>query len=78
VLRGILEAETPWRPLKKAGPQILGTDRGFANHLALSVAMALAPLAAEPPAQHGFVTSFLARWGESVERPGRRRKLGEG
>jgi len=30
------------------------------------VALALAPLAVEPAAEHGFVTAFLGRWGETV------------
>jgi hypothetical protein len=43
-------------------------------HLALTVAMALAPLAVEPERAHGFVTAFLARWGEALGRGGRRRR----
>jgi len=44
-------------------------------HTSLTVAMALAPLAVEPPQVHGFVTAFLARWGAALERePGRRRR----
>ena len=31
-----------------------------------TVALALAPLAVEPAAEHGFVTAFLGRWGETV------------
>jgi hypothetical protein len=31
--------------------------------------MALAPLAAEPKDAHGFITTFLARWGEAIDRP---------
>jgi hypothetical protein len=46
--------------------------RAEGYHLALSVAMALAPLAVEPAEAHGFVTTFLARWGELLE--GGRRK----
>jgi len=38
-------------------------------HIALAVAMALAPLAVEAPYQHGFVSKFLARWGEAIEKP---------
>lgn len=41
--------------------------RSEGYHLALTVAMALAPLAAEPAYLHGFVTSFLARWGEAAK-----------
>jgi hypothetical protein len=50
-------------------------SRSEGYHLALSVAMALAPLTAEAAGQHDFVTAFLSRWGRAVEkpRPGRRR-----
>jgi hypothetical protein len=49
-------------------------SRSEGYHLALSVAMALAPLAAETAGQHDFVTAFLVRWGEAVERSGARRR----
>ena len=38
-------------------------------HIALAVAMALAPLAVEAPRQHGFVSAFLSRWGEAIDKP---------
>ncbi len=41
-------------------------SRSEGYHVALSVALALAPLAAEPAAEHGFVVAFLSRWGEAV------------
>lgn len=41
-------------------------SRAEGYHLALTVALALASVAAEPPHQHAFVTAFLSRWGESV------------
>jgi hypothetical protein len=41
-------------------------SRSEGYHIALSVALALAPLAVEPAGEHGFVTAFLARWGEAV------------
>jgi hypothetical protein len=43
-------------------------SRSEGYHLALGVAMALAPLAVEPPGVHGFVNRFLARWGEAASR----------
>jgi hypothetical protein len=43
-------------------------------HLALSVAMALAPLAVPAQEERGFVTAFLARWGEALEQSGKGRK----
>ncbi|MEO5616151.1 MAG: ATP-binding protein, partial [Candidatus Eisenbacteria bacterium] len=44
-------------------------SRSEGYHLALSVAMALAPLAAEVGGQHEFVTAFMSRWGEALEKP---------
>lgn len=44
-------------------------SRSEGYHLALAVAMALAPLAAESASEKGFLTSFLARWGEAVRKP---------
>jgi hypothetical protein len=41
-------------------------SRSEGYHIALSVALALAPLAVEPAGEHAFVTTFLSRWGESV------------
>jgi hypothetical protein len=50
-------------------------SRSVGYHLALSVALALAPLAVEPAAEHAFVTQFLAQWGGAPERAaGRRRR----
>jgi hypothetical protein len=38
-------------------------SRSQGYHLALTVAMTLARLAVEPAEVHGFVTTFLERWG---------------
>lgn len=48
-------------------------SRSEGYHVALSVAMALAPLAAEPAGAHGFVAAFLRRWGEALSLDRRRR-----
>ncbi len=48
-------------------------SRAEGYHIALTVAMALAPLAVDASEAHRFVTSFLARWGEALDRPIRRR-----
>lgn len=48
-------------------------SRSEGYHIALSVAMALAPLAADAAGTHAFVTRFLARWGEALMRDRRRR-----
>ena len=47
-------------------------SRSEGYHLALAVAMALAPLAVEPAQAHAFVTAFMMRWGE--EGTGRRKQ----
>ena len=40
-------------------------SRSEGYHIALTVALTLAPLAVEPPRVQGFVTAFLASWGEA-------------
>jgi len=55
--------------------QRAAASRSEGYHIALSVALALAPLAVEPAGEHAFITTFLSRWGEAVSRaPSRRRK----
>jgi hypothetical protein len=51
-------------------------SRSEGYHIALAVALALAPLAVEPAGEHAFITTFLSRWGEAVSgrAPTRRRK----
>jgi hypothetical protein len=49
-------------------------SRSTGYHLALAVALALAPLAVGAEAEHGFVTRFLAQWGSASDRPARRRR----
>jgi hypothetical protein len=44
-------------------------SRSIGYHIALAVAMALAPLAVESAHEHGFVTAFLYRWGEVLDQP---------
>ena len=55
--------------------QRAAASRSEGYHIALSVALALAPLAVEPAGEHAFVTAFLSRWGEAVSgrTPSRRR-----
>jgi hypothetical protein len=45
-------------------------SRSEGYHIALAVALALSSLAVEPAGEHGFVTSFLARWGEALDAGG--------
>lgn len=49
-------------------------SRSEGYHVAVAVAMALAPLAVDPAKEHGFVTAFLARWGAAIERRAGRRR----
>ncbi|HKY09936.1 MAG TPA: ATP-binding protein [Candidatus Binatia bacterium] len=43
-------------------------SRSIGYHIALAVAMALAPLAVEPQKESLFLLTFLTRWGEAVEK----------
>lgn len=47
-------------------------SRSEGYHLALSVAMALAPLAVVPSEERSFVTAFLEMWGKAGEARGKR------
>jgi hypothetical protein len=50
------------------------SSRSEGYHAALAVGMALAAVAVEPSGAQGFLTTFLARWGEAVSRDRRRRQ----
>ena len=49
-------------------------SRSLGYHIALAVAMALAPLASEAANEHVFVTAFLCRWGEAIEEKPQRKR----
>jgi hypothetical protein len=49
-------------------------SRSEGYHVALAVALALAPLAVDPAKEHAFILAFLARWGAVVERGTRGRR----
>lgn len=49
-------------------------SRAEGYHVALTAAMALAPLAAEPAGAQAFLATFLAAWGEALARDQRRRQ----
>lgn len=53
-------------------------SRSLGYHIAVAVALALAPLTVEPDNEHAFVTQFLAQWGAtqstSTRRPVRRQR----
>jgi hypothetical protein len=48
-------------------------SRSEGYHIAVAVALALAPLAVEPAKEHGFLTAFLSAWGAATERRKRRK-----
>lgn len=60
------EAHPAWRRA------LVARSEGY--HIALSVAMALAPLAAEAAGAHDFITLFLDRWGRAAEDGKKRRR----
>lgn len=66
---GRLVESTVW--VNEAHPAYLRAvdSRSEGYHLALTVAMALSPLASEAASEKAFLTSFLARWGDSVRKP---------
>ncbi len=51
-------------------------SRSTGYHVALSVALALAPLAVGSAGEHAFVTQFLAHWGDAGSAPRRGRRRG--
>jgi hypothetical protein len=54
-------------------------SRSAGYHIALTVALALAPLAVDARDEHAFITQFLAHWGASEsKRPKRDRKRHRG
>jgi len=65
---GRLEDSTVW--VNEAHPAFRRASalRSEDYHVALTVALTLAPLTVEPGAERRFVTAFLARWGEAAER----------
>ena len=50
-------------------------SRSIGYHIALTVALALAPLAVEPSQQSEFLLTFLTRWGEAIDKPPARRRM---
>ena len=62
---GRLVESTVWVNEAHPAYRRAASTRSEDYHLALTVAMALAPLAVETAHLHDFVTAFLARWGEA-------------
>jgi hypothetical protein len=66
---GRLVESTVWVNEAHPAYRRAAASRAEGYHIALTVAMALAPLAVDPAEAHAFVTTFLARWGEAIDRP---------
>ncbi len=71
---GRLQESTVWVNRAHAAYRRALASRSIGYHIALAVAMALAPLAVESANEHGFVTAFLARWGEVLDQPKSRKR----
>ncbi len=73
---GRLQESTVWVNRSHPAYRRATASRSIGYHIALTVAMALAPLAAEPAQQSAFLTTFMTRWGEAIDKPARRRRGG--
>jgi hypothetical protein len=51
-------------------------SRSIGYHIALTVAMSLAPLAVEAAQQSDFILTFLTRWGEAIDKPAAHKRGG--
>lgn len=71
---GRLVESTVWVNRSHAAYRRALVSRSIGYHIALAVAMALAPLAVESAHEHGFVTAFLSRWGEVLAQPASRKR----
>jgi hypothetical protein len=71
---GRLVESTVWVNEAHPAYQRAVASRSEGYHVALAVAMALAPLAVDPAKEHAFLTAFLACWGSAVARGGRSRR----
>ena len=71
---GRLLESTVWVNRAHAAYRRALASRSVGYHMALAVAMALAPLAVEPAHEHRFVTAFLSRWGQAIDKPATRKR----
>jgi len=72
---GRLTESTVWVNRAHPAYRRAQASHSIGYHIALAVAMALAPLAVEPAHQYGFIATFLSRWGEALDRQnGRKRR----
>jgi hypothetical protein len=70
---GRLVESTVWVNEAHPAYRRAAASRSEGYHLALSVGLALAPLAVEPAQAPAFLATFMARWGAALDRPGARR-----
>lgn len=68
---GRVEDSTVWVNEAHPAYRRAAASRSEGYHVALAVAMALAPLAVEPAEERAFVTAFLDHWGRVLDRPRR-------
>ena len=71
---GRLEESTVWVNTAHPAYGRAVASRSEGYHVALTVGLALASLAAEPGKSQDFLNEFLARWGEALGRDRRRRR----
>jgi hypothetical protein len=72
---GRLVESTVWVNRAHPAYQRAVATRSVGYHIALSVGLALAPLAVEPAQEHAFLTAFLSCWGEaSLPKKSKKRK----
>ena len=71
---GRLTESTVWVNRAHPAYRRAQASHSIGYHIALAVAMALAPLAVDAATQHEFVTAFLTRWGEALDKPSARKR----
>jgi hypothetical protein len=71
---GRLTESTVWVNRAHPAYRRAQASHSIGYHIALAVAMALAPLAVDAATQHEFVTAFLTRWGEALDKPNLRKR----
>jgi hypothetical protein len=74
---GRLIENTVWINTDHAAYQRAKSTRSTGYHIAVAVALALAPLATGGHGVQQFVTAFLAQWGEAVRGVPRGRRRGK-
>ncbi len=66
---GRLTESTVWVNRAHPAYRRAQVSHSIGYHIALAVAMALAPLAVDPSNHHAFVMAFPSRWGEAINKP---------